>query len=156
MEEIEHYMRRVQWKSVDTIQRMLRSSIPITLIVIQILQQLEELSDNNLLRLFRFGVDRITITNRNLEIILEKLSAADFKVLQTYLESLEEALGFEIHLDAEEINGNPHDLQYCLVISEPPIDPVLDGGGDSDKRVEIAIPTQVNSVEVLKAMVNHS
>ncbi len=148
-------MTQPQWKSVETISRMLNSASVVTNIVNNVAEELVQIPQEKLVELYRFRSTTIPIKNRHLEINFSQLSDRQKEAVIEGVGALGCELGFEIGIEACEL-GNPTDLEYCLIISEP-IDDGTDGGGDddSDRRVDLPTPSSQDDFRVPKVMAAH-
>lgn len=148
-------MTQPQWKSVEAISRMLNSASVVTNIVNNVAEELVQIPQEKLVELYRFRSTTIPIKNRHLEINFSQLSDRQKEAVIEGVGALGSELGFEIGIEACEL-GNPTDLEYCLIISEP-IDDGTDGGGDddSDRRVDLPTPSSQDDFQVPKVMAAH-
>lgn len=149
-------MSNSQWRSVESINRMLGSGAMtgymLTLVGMELVSQSHEKS-------FELAKKRsalFPIKNDKLEKMLSALSSGETLSFEKALKGFGKSIGLVIELDAIELD-NPSNLERCLKVSEPIDDTTPDcGDDDSDRKVDLPTEDDAKNFDVPKVMTAHA
>lgn len=139
-------MSNSQWRSVNSINRMLGSGARVGYLLTLVGLELETQSAEKSFELIRNRTALFPIQNQKLDSLLSGLTDGETLAFEKALVGFGKSLGLKIELDAIELD-RPCDLERCFRVSEPLDDVTPDGGGDDDSDMKVDLPIE-NNIEV--------